>query len=78
MAFNKLPRSPIFGIVAETARKRTLARGQEIICLLRESIFTVLTTASKAAPRGSFSRWTSSMSISAISLKKLKPPYLIP
>lgn len=69
-----LPRSSIFGIVAETARKRTWERELNFISGLRASIFILLTIASKAAPRGSFNRWTSSISTRAMSLKKLKPP----
>lgn len=69
-----LPMSSIFGIVAETARKRIHDRELDFISGLWASIFILLTIASKAAPRGSFSRWTSSISRSAMSLKKPKPP----
>lgn len=69
-----LPRSSIFGMVAETARKRTWARELDFSSGFWASIFILLTIASKTAPRGSFNRWTSSISRSAISLKKLSPP----
>lgn len=69
-----LPRSSMFGIVADTARKRTLPRGHDFISGLRAIIFILLIIASRAAPRGSFNRWTSSISRSAMSLKKLRPP----
>lgn len=51
-----LPTSSIFGIVAETERKRTCANALDFISGLQEIIFNLLTIASKAAPRGSFSR----------------------
>lgn len=68
------PRSSIFGMVADTARKRTWARELDFNSGFWASIFILLTIASKTAPRGSFNRWTSSISRSAISLKKLIPP----
>lgn len=70
--------SPILGIVAETAMNRTVEMGSEDMSETLESIFILLTTASSAAPRGSLSKCTSSISTSAMSLKKLKPPPLTP
>lgn len=43
----------MFGIVADTAKNRTEDRELDFISGVRESIFTLLTIASKAAPRRS-------------------------
>uniref|UniRef100_A0A0A9EXC7 Uncharacterized protein n=1 Tax=Arundo donax TaxID=35708 RepID=A0A0A9EXC7_ARUDO len=48
--------SSILGIVAETDMNRTFAKGEDFMLPCRESIFILLTTASKAAPRGSLRR----------------------
>ncbi|KAG0617456.1 hypothetical protein M758_5G190700 [Ceratodon purpureus] len=64
----------MFETVAETATKRIVDRGDPFISGNRASIFSLLTTASRAAPRVSLSRWTSSIKRRAMSPKKLIPP----
>lgn len=64
----------MFGTVAETATKRIVDSGDPFISGNRANIFSLLTTASRAAPRVSERRWTSSIKIRAMSPKKLIPP----